>query len=400
MWRRIAAAAFLAVVIAGLALWWTLRPKPPPPDRLVLEQVTFSALPGWLEGRQGAALIAFKRSCGRLLTLPADRGLGAGGRAGVVADWRPSCEAAAQLPDDDDAARGFFQAWFAPLAVRNNARAEGLFTGYFEAQLRGSLSPGGAYTVPLHGRPDDLVSVDLGLFRDDLKGRRIAGRVADGRLRPFESRGEIAAGALAGKAPVLAWVDDPIAAFFLHIQGSGRILLAEGGELRVGFAAQNGHPYVAIGRELIRRGAIARERVSLQTIRAWLRANPDQADAVMAVNASYVFFRRLEGEGPVGAQGAVLTPGRSLAIDRRYLPLGAPLWLEASAPAPEPGAPDRPLRRLMVAQDTGGAIRGPVRGDVFWGHGPEAEAVAGRMKHQGRYFLLLPRTLVAKRAEP
>ena len=254
------------------------------------------------------------------------------------------------------------------------------------------------YTVPLHGRPADLVTVDLGAFRHDLEGRRIAGRVVDGRLRPFESRAEIVAGALDDKAPVLAWLDDPIAAFFLHIQGSGRIVLAEGGELRVGFAGQNGHPYVAIGRELIRRGAIARERISLQTIRDWLKRNPDQAAEVMAVNRSYVFFHVLEGVGPVGAQGVVLTPGRSLAVDRRYLPLGAPLWLEARAPAPQPESPDRPLHRLMVAQDTGGAIRGPVRGDVFWGHGPDAEAVAGRMKHQGRYYLLLPRALLAKRA--
>ncbi len=400
MWRRVAAAAALfGVVIAGVALWWTLRPKPPPPDRLVLEAVTFSTLSGWTEGRQGEALVAFKRSCARLLGLPEERSLGAGGRAGSVADWRELCEAAAVLPvDDDAAARGFFQAWFAPLRVRNNERAEGLFTGYFEPELRGSLNRGGPYTVPLHGRPTDLVTVDLGAFRHDLEGRRIAGRVLDGRLRPFENRAEIVAGALDDKAPVLAWLDDPIAAFVLHIQGSGRIVLAEGGELRVGFAGQNGHPYVAIGRELIRRGAIARERISLQTIRDWLKRNPDQAAEVMAVNRSYVFFHVLEGVGPVGAQGVVLTPGRSLAVDRRYLPLGAPLWLEARAPAPQPESPDRPLHRLMVAQDTGGAIRGPVRGDVFWGHGPDAEAVAGRMKHQGRYYLLLPRALLAKRA--
>ncbi len=398
MWRRIAAVtALFGVVIAGLALWWTLRPKPPPPDRLVLEAVTFSTLSGWTAGRQGEALVAFKRSCARLLGLPDDRSLGVEGRAGTVADWREPCEAAAELPvDDDAAARGFFQAWFAPLRVRNNERAEGLFTGYFEPELRGSLSRGGPYTVPLHGRPADLVSVDLGAFRHDLAGRRIAGRVAEGRLRPFESRAEIVAGALDDKVPVLAWLDDPIAAFFLHIQGSGRIMLAEGGELRVGFAGQNGHPYVAIGRELIRRGAIARERVSLQTIRDWLERNPDQAAEVMAVNRSYVFFHVLEGMGPVGAQGVVLTPGRSLAVDRRYLPLGAPLWLEASVPAPRPESRDRSFHRLMVAQDTGGAIRGPVRGDVFWGNGPDAEAVAGRMKHKGRYYLLLPRALLAK----
>ena len=190
--------------------------------------------------------------------------------------------------------------------------------------------------------------------------------------------------------------DDPVDAFFLHVQGSGRIALAGGGELRVGYAGSNGRAYVSIGRALIERGAIAREDVSLQSIRAWLAAHPDEAAGVLALNPSYIFFRVLDGamddeDGPLGSQGVALTPGRSLAVDRRFLPLGAPLWLDIMAPAAEPGAPDRRVRRLVVAQDTGGAIRGPLRGDLFWGFGAEAESVAGRMKHQGRYFLLLPR---------
>ncbi len=395
MWRRLAAiAGALAVALALVGLWLVLRPQPRLPERLVLESVAFARLPGWATGRQAGALSALRRSCGRLGERPADQTLGAAGIAGSGADWRLPCQAAAELPAADHAAaRAFFEAWFRPFATRNGDDAEGLFTGYYEPLLRGSLRRSGRYRVPLHARPPDLVTVDLGLFRDELEGRRIAGRVVGGRLRPFETRSEIDSGALTGKARVLAWVDDPVAAFFLHVQGSGRVALEDGRGLRVGYAGHNGHPYVAIGAELVRQGALAPEEVSLQSISAWLRRNPDEAAAVMARNASYVFFRELGTDGPIGAQGAVLTPGRSLAVDRRYIPLGVPLWLDTKAPNPDPALPDRPLRRLMVAQDRGGAIRGPVRGDVFWGHGGEAEAIAGRMKHRGRYYLLLPRTM-------
>jgi membrane-bound lytic murein transglycosylase A len=388
-----AAGALVVALLAGAALWLALRPPPPVVDRLVLSGVGFAGLPGWQQGRQSAALPALLRSCVRTEKLPPGRTLGSGELGHKAADWGPPCTAARALRDGDDkAARQFFETWFEPFAVRNNARAEGLFTGYYEPELAGSRNRGGRFTVPIHARPDDLVTVDLGRFRDDLKGRRIAGLVKGGRLQPYASRADIDAGALAAKTRVLAWVDDPIAAFFLHVQGSGRVALEDGDTLRVGYAGHNGHPYVAIGRELIARGELSRAEVSLQTIRAWLAAHPDEAAAVMALNPSYIFFRPLKGDGPVGAQGVALTPGRSLAVDRRYFPLGLPLWLDASAPAAEAGAPDQPLRRLMVAQDTGGAIRGPVRGDVFWGHGAEAEAVAGRMKHPGRYFVLLPKS--------
>jgi membrane-bound lytic murein transglycosylase A len=244
------------------------------------------------------------------------------------------------------------------------------------------------------------VTVDLGLFRDEWKGRRIAGRVADRALLPYPDRTEIRNGALRGRGLELAWVDDPIDAFFLEIQGSGRIELAEGGVLRVGYAAQNGQPYFAIGRDLVERGALKKEEVSLQSIRAWLLAHPREAPQVLGRNRSYVFFAELKGEGPLGAEGVPLTPGRSLAVDLQYLPLGVPVWLDGKAPAPTEKAPARPLRRLLVAQDTGGAITGPVRGDVFWGHDEAAAAIAGRMKHPGRIWLLLPRSAAARLSAP
>ena len=201
-------------------------------------------------------------------------------------------------------------------------------------------------------------------------------------------------GALNGRGLELLWVDDAVDRFFLEIQGSGQVRLPDGGMVRVGYADQNGRPYRAIGKDLIEIGAVPREQMSMQAIRAWLEANPAEAPAMMARNPSVVFFSELKNlaaaDGPLGAQGVPLTPGRSLAVDRKFLPLGAPVWLDTTAPAP---GGERPLRRLVIAQDTGGAIRGPVRGDLFWGAGPEAERLAGHMKSPGRLYLLLPRSL-------
>jgi membrane-bound lytic murein transglycosylase A len=225
------------------------------------------------------------------------------------------------------------------------------------------------------------------LFREDWKGQRLTGRQVDGRLVPYPTRSEIDAGALAGKGSELLWVDDAVDAFFLHVQGSGRVVMENGQLVRLGFAGRNGHPYVAIGRELISRGAIPRERMSMQAIRAWLKANPGEASEVMALNPSFIFFRIIDGEGPIGAEGVPLTPGRSLAVDPAFVPLGLPIWLDTT----DPLKPEQPLRRLVVAQDTGSAIKGPVRGDLFWGFGETAAAKAGSMNQRGRYFLLLPR---------
>ncbi|RUQ73754.1 murein transglycosylase [Azospirillum doebereinerae] len=363
---------------------------PPPPEALTLTPVAFTDLPGWTADRVAEALPALDRSCGRFAALPPDRPVGPSAVGGKAADWRGPCAALAAVPKGDDgAARAFFQAQFTPYAAANNDDRKGLFTGYYEVELEGSRAPDPAYPVPLYKRPADLVMVDLGEFAERWKGERTAGRVVDGRLKPFEDRAAIEAGALRGKGLELVWLKDPVATFFLHIQGSGRIRLADGGEMRVGYAGQNGHKYVAIGKALIDRGELKREEVSLQTIRAWLAAHPDQAAALMNTNPSFVFFQTLTGDGPIGAQNVALTPGRSLAVDSKFLPYGAPVWLDAEDPLDSA----RPLQRLLIAQDTGGAIRGPVRGDVFWGHGAEAEQRAGVMKSRGGYFLLLPKTV-------
>lgn len=355
---------------------------------LTLKPVSFSALPGWEDDGLEAALPALIRSCNRILEARPDKRFGPLEEAGTYKDWQDICTDLAFLEDfSSDNLRRFFESRFTPYQLRAGKKAEGLFTGYYEASLDGSLARSDIYTVPLHRRPDDLVMVQLGEFRDDLKGRRIAGRVVDGSLKPYEDRAAIVSGNWPHNDEVLVWVDDPVDAFFVQIQGSGIVALDDGSDMRIGYAGQNGHPYYAIGRALIKRGHLEKEDVSMQSIADWLRAHPGEAEEIMNTNQSYVFFTHLPGKGPLGGEGVALTPGRSLAVDRSLLPYGLPMWVDIEEPVKGYGR----LRRLMLAQDTGGAIRGPVRGDVFWGHGEEAERLAGPMKSDGRYWALLPK---------
>jgi membrane-bound lytic murein transglycosylase A len=361
---------------------------PPPPDRLLLAPVAFAALPGWRDDRHAEALASFRRSCPVLLALPPEQPIDPDRVGGPAAPWQAACRAADAVPAGDDrAARDFFEQAFLAFAATNGEEAEGLFTGYYEPDLKGARQRAPGYEVPLYRRPPDLIGVDLGRFRPAWRGQRIGGRVEAGALVPYASRAEIAAGALAGRGLELLFLADPVDAFFLQIQGSGRVVLPDGGIVRVGYDGQNGHPYVAIGRLLVERGVMAREEVSLESLRQWLRAHPEDGRHLMNENPSYVFFRELTGEGPIGTQGVVLTAGRSLAVDRQFVPLGVPVWLDAE----DNSEPAGRLRRLLVAQDTGGAIAGPVRGDVFWGQGEAAERHAGGMRARGRWWLLLPR---------
>jgi membrane-bound lytic murein transglycosylase A len=363
---RFAALALLASLAACAA------EQPPPAPVLQLDRVEFRALPGWDQDQVSAALPALLRTCERFMKQDAEKPVGPDALAGTVADWKPVCETAARVPPGDDrAARAFFEGEFRPYAASNGGDFEGLFTGYFEPELEGTHERDATHTVPLYSRPDDLVTVDLGEFRADLKGDSIAGRVVDGALKPYYSYQEIDEGALANRGLELVWVADPIDAFFLHIQGSGRVRFADGGALRVGYAAKNGRPFVAIGKLLLESGELPKDGVSMQSIRDWLRAHPDRAKSIMYQNPSYIFYRPIEGDGPVGAQGVALTPGRSLAVDRKLLALGVPIFLDTTWPADTPEA-GQPFRRLMIAQDTGGAIKGAVRGDVFFGTGEAA----------------------------
>jgi len=285
-----------------------------------------------------------------------------------------------------------------PVQVFNGEEAEGLFTGYYEPELNGSRTRSERFRTPLHTRPPDLVEVDLGQFRQNLRGERVAGRVTGGRLVPYAERREIVKQGI-GLQP-LVFVDDPVAAFFLQIQGSGRIKLENGDVIRAAYDGQNGHPYTAVGRILVDRGEISRDALSMQSIRAWLEGHPEQADGLMNENASYVFFKAQPigdpSKGANGAQGVPLTAEASLAVDLRFHALGVPMWVEGRAPNNQEAEPDVDLRHLFIAQDTGGAIRGPIRGDIYWGTGSYAESVAGRMAHKGRLFVLLPKPLAQR----
>lgn len=397
------------------------------PPVLDIRVVSFDDLEDWRLDDPGPALEAFVRSCQRFDLMPEtapanplenlgldDPELSLGG---TVEDWlHPCAEARALIVSAYSdaggrrgALRSFFEFHFRPVEIATarmplpDGRArragpliekQGTFTGYFEPVYQASRTPTLQHSAPVLPRPDDLVEVDLGRFRDNLKGERIAGRVVNGRLTPYDDRAAIEQKPV---ADALAWLD-PNDLFFLQIQGSGRLVFGDGETLRVGYAAQNGHAYTAIGRVMVARGIMPLEEVSMASIRAWLnRAAAHEARAMRAENPSYVYFTPLDDVapelGPLGAQGAPLTPGRSLAVDRRFHTLGAPVWVDIE---PVALSSAKPIRRLMIAQDTGGAIRGPVRGDLYWGSGDEAGAIAGSMNAKGRMTVLLPRRLVER----
>jgi len=354
---------------------------------------SFSDLEGWKNDDFKGFMKAYQTSCARILKRSADDKFSSDPAWGTYGAWQDACRKGATVnQEDSNAVRAFLENNFKVVAASADGTREGLFTGYYESTLNGSRVRQGKYQYPLLARPDDLVMVELGDFREELKGQRIAGRVLDGKLKPYENRAAIVSGKMpSAQFKPLVWLDDPQDAFFVQVQGSGIVHLDDGGMMRVGYAAQNGHPYYAIGRELVKRGIYTKDEVSMETIRSWMLQNPDKADELMNTNPSYVFFTEMpddgSGAGPQGGEGVKLTPGRSLAIDRSKMPYGFPVYLIADY-ADETG---KPIRKLMMAQDTGGAIRGAVRGDYFWGSGSMAEQKAGPMKAKGRYFFLLPK---------
>lgn len=361
---------------------------------LVLKPASFADLPNWTNDDMNGFMAAYKTSCARILKKsPGDR-FSTTPAFGSYADWQQPCRAANNVNANDAASvRAFLEQNFKVVQATAAGNPEGLFTGYYESTLNGSRTRKGAYQHPLLGRPSDLVMVELGDFREELKGQRIAGRVIDGKLKPYENRAAIVTGKMpADQYRPIVWLDDPHDAFFVQVQGSGIVHLDDGSIMRVGYAAQNGHPYYAIGRELVKRGIYKKEDVSMDSIRSWLTNNPGQAEELMNTNPSFVFFEETKGEssdaGPKGGEGVSLTAKRSLAVDHGKLPYGFPVYLSADY-TDEQG---KKLDRLFMAQDTGGAIKGAVRGDVFWGSGATAEKMAGPMKAKGRYYFLLPRS--------
>jgi membrane-bound lytic murein transglycosylase A len=314
------------------------------PAPLHAQVMDFEALDGWPADTHLAALSAFRQTCD---LLDGD-------------DWTPICKLASDIDDTDAAARQFFELFFKPVLI---GKPPALFTGYYEPELPGSLVRTQRFAWPIYARPPELT---------------------DGQV--WYSRAVIDGGALQGRGLEIAWLDDPVEAYFLQIQGSGRVRLTDGHVLRVGYAGKNGQPYRSIGQEMVRRGIRRLDQVSAQEIKAWVRANPQQGADLLAYNPSYVFFRKIADlpadAGPIGAMGRSIFALRSVAIDPAFTPLGAPVWIEKDGQVP--------FRQLMVAQDTGGAIKGAQRADIFFGTGDAAGDAAGTIKDGGRMIVLVP----------
>lgn len=394
--RRWPAAAIVILLVAAAAagVWIDLRRTAP--SALSLVPVAYSALPGWRTNDPSLALTAFRRSCNALGRRAPTEPMGGMDYAGHVGDWLGVCAGSKSVASNDSAARAWFQTHFSVFRVRNGAEDQALFTGYYEPEIRASLTAHGVYETPVYGLPRNLVTLDLAQFGRDLPDRRLVGQLAGQRIVPFPVRGAIDAAGLKD-APVLLYAADPVAVFFLHIQGSGRARLENGTIMRLAYAGQNGRTYTPIGRTLIEEGALDRQHMSMQAIRAWLESNRARARAAMESDQSFVFFRELPlgdpGVGSPGSEGVPLTPAASLAVDPAVHPFAVPMYVAARAPQPDMRKPVRAFDRLLISQDTGGAIRGALRADVFWGFGADAESVAGRMKSRGALFILLPKRL-------
>ncbi|MDH3689156.1 MAG: MltA domain-containing protein [Gammaproteobacteria bacterium] len=334
-------------------------------------------LPGWDQDKHSQAWPALLKSCQRL--------------AATDAPWGLICSSATEIDNPTDSVtRQFFETHFVPHRLRGvRGKRRGLITGYYEPLLWGSLEQTDRFRYPIYRRPDDLLHIELGELFPDLKNRRVRGRLVGNKVVPYHDRATIEGDIGPLKGHELLWVDNAEDLFFLHIQGSGRVRLPDGRIVGVGYADQNGYAYTSIGRVLADQGELELEEVSLFTIRDWLRTNSDRSVELLSQNQSYVFFslREETQQGPIGSFQVPLSAERSIAVDPQTVPLGVPIWLDTSLP----GDSKTPYRHLVFAQDTGGAIKGHIRADLFWGMGPRAELMAGTMKQPGRLYVLLPK---------
>lgn len=335
---------------------------------LKLYPTNFHALSGWKDDNHAAAYQSFRRSCNYWRKQPDSKPMKGLFELGQVGDWKRLCNVQVKAGQE----QSFFERWFKPYAVNKNGSFKGLFTGYYIPQLRGSYKKSKRYHVPIYRKPKNS------------------------KLRGL-TRTQIYNGGLKNKGLELLWVDSLLDAFFMEVQGSGRVLMEDGHLQGVSYAGKNGRGYFAIGKALVDNGIISRKNISMQTIRAWINKYPQKGLKLMKRNRSYVYFRLTDvkpKQGAVGAMGQPLTAQRSLAIDRKHLPLGIPIWLDAQHPTDK----NKNIKHLVMAQDTGGAIKGAIRGDFYWGEGAKAGELAGSMKSSGRYYLLLPRTVHASKS--
>ncbi|WGD29278.1 MltA domain-containing protein [Ancylobacter sp. WKF20] len=360
----------------------------------VLEPVTFAAIPGWDADPVAPAFTAFRQSCGMIRKTTE----GAAPARPVFLALRATCARALRLPPHprEHTARAFFRREFVPFRIAPLEQPQGFLTGYYEPEVEGSRTQTADYATPLYRRPPDLIVEAPPKDGAPANKGKAFRRDADGTLVPYHDRGAIEDGALAGKGLEVAWIKDPADAFFAHIQGSVRVKLPDGAVLRLNYDGHNGQPYTPVGRLLIERNLVPREKMSMDAIRAYIAAHPEEGRELMRQNRSYVFFREATelkpGDGAVGAQGLPLTAGRSIAVDRNIHVYGTPFFIAADLPT-GPDGQIEPFRHLMVAQDTGSAIIGPARADIFFGAGKEAGRIAGRIQHPGQFVILLPRAL-------
>lgn len=384
--RSSARAVLIALLTCLTVAACVPQPRRVPPEKPVVpaspyERASWTQLPGWNADHAHEAWPAFLSSCRALR---------------FRSEWTIPCRAAQNVTGATaDEVRQFFMQHFEPYRIvryNGSTREEtGLVTGYYEPQLLGSRTPSEQFHAPLYAPPPDLLIVDLASLYPELKGMRLRGRLEGNRVVPYYSRAELESNpAVRGKE--IVWVNDALDAFMLQIQGSGRVMLPTGEVIRLQYADQNGHPYRSIGRWLVDQGLLTAEQATMPGIRAWLAANPSRLQEVLNANPSVVFFREEPladpSQGPKGAQGIPLTAGRSIAVDPAFVPLGTPVFLATTFPASTV-----PLQRLVIAQDTGGAIRGAARADFFWGTGPAAGELAGKMRQQGRMWMLWPRNV-------
>ncbi len=396
---RVAKSLFYLAILGGLCwqLFWILKPqpelKPRPelkPPELHLASASFQEMPAWQKTDLSASFKAFEVSCHAFLKQAPAKVVGSKFIPLTAQDWYPACNAAKKIHNPtNQQIRDFFETWFHPVVFEKKRLIKGLFTGYYMPLLRGSLTKTKHYSTPLYSLPTNLLTAKLASFVAELTPKILVGRIKGKQFIPYYSRAEIDHGAIDGVARVIAWVEHPFDRLTLEIEGSGIIKLTDNSRLVLGYAGENGAAYTAIAAVLIRNGDMTRDNASMQNIRKYLDSHSDRMMEILHQNKSFVFFNKQAGQEALGSQGVPLTDGYSLAVDRNWIPMGTPLWLSTTRPD-EKLPVQKPFHRLMIAQDTGGAIRGPVRGDVYWGAGERATEIAGKMKNPGYYWLLLP----------
>lgn len=360
-------------------------------SHLILFGISFEHLPHWQTGEQTEAFYAFQQSCHEILKRDPNKAFSNLPQSGNNKQWQDICLAANKMTNPNaNSIKQFFEEWFEPYYVLNNFNPYGKFTGYYLPILQGKLTKDQNYSIPIYSVPSDLIKVNLGLFNPQLNGKHIVGQLKNNILVPFPDRAAINNDAIKSTAKVIAWTNNSMDLFIAQIQGSAIVKLPNNQQLLIGYAADNGHKYTAIGKVLLENKALSKQDISIQSIRAWLLQHPSLIDDILNQDKSYVFFRIIGSGGATGKEGIPLTAQGSLAIDNNNIPLGVPMWLNTEIPQMNSNQLT-PFYHLLIAQDVGGAIKGIVRGDVYCGEGEQAEFIAGHMNSSGQYWMLLPK---------